>query len=167
MFLVIGKVAHHFLSNGYDAFVLISSVDAMRELGARLGSLLHKGDIVVLKGTLGAGKTALTQGIGKYLGIEDVTSPTFVIARTHKAGIPLIHVDAYRLLGNSTQSFEIDDLDLDTAREGAITVIEWGEEVATRLHEDYLLVSIEFGTEENDRIVTFQGYGQRWEGFSL
>jgi len=112
--------------------VLISSVDAMRELGVRLGSVLHKGDIVVLKGTLGAGKTALTQGIGKYLGIEEVTSPTFVIARTHKAAIPLIHVDAYRLLGNSTQSFEIDDLDLDTSREGAVTVIEWGEEVATR-----------------------------------
>jgi tRNA threonylcarbamoyladenosine biosynthesis protein TsaE len=147
--------------------VLISSIDAMRELGARLGSVLHKGDIVVLKGTLGAGKTALTQGIGKYLGIEDVTSPTFVIARTHKAGIPLIHVDAYRLLGNTTQSFEIDDLDLDTAREGAITVIEWGEEVATRLHEDYLLVSIEFGTDESDRVVTFQGHGIRWEGFSL
>jgi len=139
----------------------------MRELGARLGATLHKGDIVVLKGTLGAGKTAFTQGIGQYLGIVDVTSPTFVIARTHKARIPLIHVDAYRLLGNSTQSFEIDDLDLDTAREGAITVIEWGEEVATRLHEDYLLVSIEFGTEENDRVVTFQGHGQRWEGFSL
>ena len=66
MFLVIGKVAQHFLSNGYDAFVLISSVDAMRELGARLGATLHKGDIVVLKGTLGAGKTAFTQGIGKY-----------------------------------------------------------------------------------------------------
>jgi tRNA threonylcarbamoyladenosine biosynthesis protein TsaE len=139
----------------------------MRELGARLGAVLHKGDIVVLKGTLGAGKTALTQGIGRYLGIEDVTSPTFVIARTHKADIPLIHVDAYRLLGNTTQSFEIDDLDLDTAREGAITVIEWGEEVATRLHEDYLLVSIEFGTDENDRVVTFQGHGKRWEGFCL
>ena len=139
----------------------------MRELGARLGAKLQRGDIVVLKGSLGAGKTALTQGIGKYLGIEDVTSPTFVIARTHKATIPLIHVDAYRLLGNSTQNFEIDDLDLDTAREGAITVIEWGEEVATRLHEDFLLISIEFGASENDRIVEFQGYGERWEGFSL
>ena len=64
----------------------------MRELGARLGATLHKGDIVVLKGSLGAGKTALTQGIGKYLGIEDVTSPTFVIARTHKAAIPLIQI---------------------------------------------------------------------------
>lgn len=147
--------------------MLITSVDAMRELGARLGAKLQRGDIVVLKGSLGAGKTALTQGIGKYLGIEDVTSPTFVIARTHKSAIPLIHVDAYRLLGNSTQNFEIDDLDLDTAREGAITVIEWGEEVATRLHEDFLLVSIEFGADENDRIVEFQGYGKRWEGFSL
>lgn len=147
--------------------MLINSVDEMRDFGARLGATLRKGDIVVLKGTLGAGKTAMTQGIGRSLGIEDVTSPTFVIARTHKAAIPLIHVDAYRLLGNSTQSFEIDDLDLDTAREGAITVIEWGEEVAARLHEDYLLVSIEFGPQENERVVELHGHGQRWEGFSL
>jgi len=147
--------------------VLVKSVDAMRELGAKLASHLHAGDIVVLRGNLGAGKTALTQGIGKYLGIEDVTSPTFVIARSHKGAIPLIHVDAYRLLDAGNQSFEIDDLDLDTSRAGAITVIEWGEEVAARMQEDYLLVDISFGVNEDERQVSFIGHGKRWEGFSL
>ena len=139
----------------------------MRDLGARLATGLQPGDIVVLRGNLGAGKTAFTQGIGRQLGINDVTSPTFVISRTHKAKIPLIHVDAYRLLGNTSQNFEIDDLDLQTVRESAITVIEWGEEVATRLNEDYLLVDIAFGDKEDERIVEFQGRGQRWEGFKL
>ena len=139
----------------------------MRDLGARLAARLQAGDIIVLKGNLGAGKTALTQGIGQYLGITDITSPTFVISRTHKGKIPLIHVDAYRLLGSTKQDFEIDDLDLDTAREGAITVIEWGENVASRLQEDYLLVTIEFGEGEDDRIVEFTGHGKRWEGFNL
>lgn len=139
----------------------------MRDLGAKLASQLRPGDIIVLRGNLGAGKTAFTQGIGRQLGINDVTSPTFVISRTHKAKVPLIHVDAYRLLGSAAQSFEIDDLDLQTARESAITVIEWGEEVATRLNEDYLLVDIAFGVKEDERIVEFQGRGQRWEGFRL
>ena len=147
--------------------MLINSVTAMKDLGTLLASQLRAGDIVVLKGSLGAGKTALTQGIGKYLGINDVSSPTFVISRSHKGTIPLIHVDAYRLLGTSTQNFEIDDLDLDTAREGAITVIEWGEDVASRLHEDFLLVTIDFGSNENDRMVQFSGHGERWKGFTL
>ncbi len=147
--------------------MLVKSVDAMRELGSKLASRLHAGDIVVLRGNLGAGKTALTQGIGKYLGIEDVTSPTFVIARSHKGAIPLIHVDAYRLLDAGNQSFEIDDLDLDTSRAGAITVIEWGEEVAARMQEDYLLVDISFGVNEDEREVSLIGHGKRWEGFSL
>ncbi|MFM7491345.1 MAG: tRNA (adenosine(37)-N6)-threonylcarbamoyltransferase complex ATPase subunit type 1 TsaE [Actinomycetota bacterium] len=146
---------------------MINSVEAMRELGSQLASQLRPGDIVVLKGTLGAGKTALTQGIGKYLGISDITSPTFVISRTHQGKIPLIHVDAYRLLGGASQNFEIDDLDLDTSREGAITVIEWGEDVASRLHEDFLLINIEFGNDDNNRIVEFSGHGERWKGFVL
>ena len=147
--------------------MLINSVDAMRQFGSRLAATLRRGDIIVLKGNLGAGKTALTQGIGKYLGITDITSPTFVISRTHKGKIPLIHVDAYRLLGGAKQNFEIDDLDLETAREGAITVIEWGEDVASRLQEDYLLITIEFGPKEDDRTVEFSGHGKRWEGFTL
>lgn len=139
----------------------------MRDFGAELASHLQPGDIVVLRGNLGAGKTALTQGIGRFLGINDVTSPTFVISRSHKGRIPLIHVDAYRLLDSGAQGFEIDDLDLDTAREDAITVIEWGEEVAQRLHEDYLLIDITFGAGEDERLVTLSGHGKRWEGFQL
>jgi len=147
--------------------VLIESVEAMRDVGAKLATHLQSGDLMLLAGDLGAGKTALTQGIGRHLGISDVTSPTFVISRTHKAKIPLIHVDAYRLLGSTSQGFEIDDLDLQTARENAIMVIEWGEEVATRLHEDYLLVDITFGDKEDVRIVEFVGKGKHWESFQL
>ena len=88
----------------------------MREFGEALGKKLIAGDIIVLQGDLGAGKTALTQGIGKALGFSDITSPTFVISRVHEGPIPLIHVDAYRLLG-ANQNFEFDDLDLDTMRE--------------------------------------------------
>jgi tRNA threonylcarbamoyladenosine biosynthesis protein TsaE len=139
----------------------------MRQLGAKLSAHLKPGDLVVLRGNLGAGKTALTQGIGEFLGIKDVTSPTFVIARSHKGKIPLIHVDAYRLLDSGTNNFEIDDLDLDTSRAIAITVIEWGESVAARLNEDYLLIDISFGDEEDERNVEFIGHGDRWEGFSL
>ncbi len=139
----------------------------MRQLGAKLAAHLKPGDLVVLRGNLGAGKTALTQGIGEFLGIKDVTSPTFVIARSHKGKIPLIHVDAYRLLDSGTNNFEIDDLDLDTSRAGAITVIEWGESVAARLNEDYLLIDISFGNSEDERNVEFVGHGARWEGFSL
>lgn len=151
----------------YDSHVLIESVQAMHDLGATLAQQLIAGDIIVLRGNLGAGKTAFTQGIGRALEIKDVTSPTFVIARTHKGKIPLIHVDAYRLLDSGAQGFEIDDLDLDTSRAGAITVIEWGEEVATRMDEDYLLVDISFGDKENERVVEFLGHGARWSGFSL
>ncbi|MEN9542639.1 MAG: hypothetical protein RJB54_285 [Actinomycetota bacterium] len=147
--------------------MLINSVAEMRQLGAKLSAHLKPGDLVVLRGNLGAGKTALTQGIGEFLGIKDVTSPTFVIARSHKGKIPLIHVDAYRLLDSGTNNFEIDDLDLDTSRAIAITVIEWGESVAARLNEDYLLIDISFGDEEDERNVEFIGHGDRWEGFSL
>ncbi|MEY3156224.1 MAG: hypothetical protein RL257_244 [Actinomycetota bacterium] len=145
----------------------IDSPANMRQLGTKLATHLKPGDLVVLRGNLGAGKTALTQGIGEYLGIKDVTSPTFVIARSHKGKIPLIHVDAYRLLDSGTDNFEIDDLDLDTSRAGAITVIEWGESVAARLNEDYLLIDINFGQGEEERNVEFIGHGARWEGFSL
>jgi tRNA threonylcarbamoyladenosine biosynthesis protein TsaE len=139
----------------------------MRQLGAKLAAYLQPGDLVVLRGNLGAGKTALTQGIGEFLGVSDVTSPTFVIARTHKGNTPLIHVDAYRLLDSGTNNFEIDDLDLDTSRSSAITVIEWGEAVAARLNEDYLLIDISFGSSDEERNVEFIGHGARWQGFSL
>ena len=139
----------------------------MHQLGQKLSTHLRAGDLVLVNGPLGAGKTVLAQGVGAGLGITGITSPTFVISRVHKAVIPFIHVDAYRLLDSGAQGFEIDDLDLDTSRAGAITVIEWGEEVATRMDEDYLLVDISFGDKENERVVEFLGHGARWSGFSL
>lgn len=139
----------------------------MRELGAAIAEKLRAGDLIVLSGDLGAGKTALTQGIGLAIGINDVTSPTFVISRVHKGKIPLIHVDAYRLMGNKNANFEFDDLDLDTSIKDAITVIEWGDAVAPRLMDEYLLIKIEFGQGESERLVTAIGHGARWEGFSL
>ena len=145
----------------------VRSVEEMRELGKRLAEHLRAGDILVLSGPLGAGKTALTQGIGSHFGISGITSPTFVISRVHKGQIPLIHVDAYRLLTSPNSIFEFDDLDLDTARESAITVIEWGGEVGARFGEDYLEIVIEFGESENDRIIKLKSHGERWSGFQL
>jgi len=139
----------------------------MRDLGAAIAEKLRAGDLIVLSGDLGAGKTALTQGIGSALGINDVTSPTFVISRVHKGKIPLIHVDAYRLMGNKNTNVEFDDLDLDTSIKDAITVIEWGDAVAPRLMDEYLLIKIEFGAGDSERIVSATGHGLRWQGFTL
>lgn len=146
---------------------LVGSAEEMHELGKFIASKTEPGDLIVLKGPLGAGKTALTQGIGAGLGITGVTSPTFVIARVHKGRIPLIHVDAYRLLGNSNSNFEFDSLDLDTGREGAITVIEWGGDIATRFGEDFLEINIEFGEDEDERLIQVIPHGQRWAEFKL
>ncbi len=137
----------------------------MRSLGEQLSHQLQPGDIIVLHGPLGAGKTALTQGIGYGLEIKDITSPTFVISRVHQGKVRLNHVDAYRLLGAQQSAFEFDDLDIDI--ENAITVIEWGSGIVDRLHTDYLLVEIEFGSDENQRIVNVVGHGKRWQGFHL
>ncbi|MBM3720527.1 MAG: tRNA (adenosine(37)-N6)-threonylcarbamoyltransferase complex ATPase subunit type 1 TsaE [Actinobacteria bacterium] len=139
----------------------------MRELGQFIASKTKAGDLVVLSGPLGAGKTALTQGIGAGLGIIGITSPTFVISRVHKGEIPLIHVDAYRLLGSAKTTFEFDDLDLDTGRESAVTVIEWGGEVGARFGEDFLEILIEFGASDDERNVSAIPHGKRWEGFTL
>ncbi|WP_030160378.1 tRNA (adenosine(37)-N6)-threonylcarbamoyltransferase complex ATPase subunit type 1 TsaE [Glycomyces sp. NRRL B-16210] len=113
------------------------------EFGLRLAALLRAGDLVILTGPLGAGKTALTQGIGAGLGVEGrITSPTFVIARSHRAGeagVPLVHVDAYRL----EHLDELDDLDLDADVEAAVTVVEWGAGLAERLAESHLEIAIE------------------------
>lgn len=145
----------------------ISSPAAMREFGARLGAQLRAGDLIVLQGPLGTGKTALTQGIGSALGFDQVTSPTFVISRVHNGKLPLIHVDAYRLLGNQNLAFEFDDLDLATQRESAVTVIEWGAEVALRLGEDYLLLDITYGNSEDERIIKVSKFGARWDEVKL
>ena len=146
-------------------FTITHEQDTAR-VAAALVPLLRGGSMIGMSGDLGAGKTALTQGIGAALGFSDITSPTFVISRIHQGEIPLIHVDAYRLLG-ANQNFEFDDLDLDSARESAITVIEWGGDIAVRLSEEYLLISITFGANEESRIIQSEGRGLRWQGFTL
>ena len=145
----------------------IYSPAAMREFGASLGAQLRAGDLIVLQGPLGAGKTALTQGIGSALGFDQITSPTFVISRVHSGKLPLIHVDAYRLLGSPSSAFEFDDLDLATQRESAVTVIEWGAEVALRLGEDYLLLDIAYGKSDDARTIKVSKFGDRWSAVNL
>lgn len=137
----------------------------MRELGNRIGLQSRAGDVILLNGPLGAGKTVLVQGIGQALGITEVTSPTFVISRIHKAPLPLIHVDVYRLLEAGKASLYLDDLDLDSPREESVTVIEWGGEESARLSDERLEIVID--RSEEIREVTFIPVGSRWSGFSL
>ena len=145
--------------------VHIVTPDEMFQLGRSIGARLLPGDLLVLNGPLGAGKTLLTQGIGEAFGITGITSPTFVISRVHKGRIPFIHVDAYRLMISENPILSFDDLDLDTEREKAITVVEWGGDLATRLSDERLEISIDRRSET--RVVRAVGFGARWEGFSL
>ena len=142
----------------------------MQELGRRLAAVLRPGDLVVLSGDLGAGKTTLTQGIGAGLGVRGaVTSPTFVIARVHPSladGPPLVHVDAYRL-GSLD---EVDDLDLDASLELSVTVVEWGEGMVEGLAADRLEVVLHraHADEEGElRRVLLRPVGARWAGVRL
>jgi tRNA threonylcarbamoyladenosine biosynthesis protein TsaE len=134
---------------------LVTPADTER-LGWAVGERLCPGDVVVLSGPLGAGKTVLARGIGGGLGVRGpVTSPTFVIAREHPPlpggrGVPLVHVDAYRLGGMA----ELDDLDLDTDLLAAAVVVEWGEGMAERLSEEHLLIRLHRpGNGDEDRRV--------------
>ncbi len=134
-------------------------------LGQKLGTHLRAGDLILLNGPLGAGKTVLVQGIGAALGFNEVTSPTFVISRIHKGPLSLIHVDAYRLLEGGNAALYFDDLDLDTPRESAVTVIEWGGAESARLSDDRLEIDIDRSDEERE--VTVRAIGPRWTGFEL
>ncbi|WP_425470634.1 tRNA (adenosine(37)-N6)-threonylcarbamoyltransferase complex ATPase subunit type 1 TsaE [Saccharothrix australiensis] len=124
----------------------LPKVEDTEEFGRRLGGLVRGGDLLLLAGPLGAGKTALVRGLADGLGVNGrVSSPTFVIARVHDPapggrGVPLVHVDAYRLGGRLD---ELDDLDLDTDLVDAVVAVEWGEGVAERLSEDHLLIKLE------------------------
>lgn len=142
------------MSTTTTAAVELPTADDTTALGRRLGAALAAGDLVVLAGPLGAGKTCLAAGIGDGLGVEGpVTSPTFVIAREHPSradgrGLPLVHVDAYRLggvgaAGPAAVAAELDDLDLDTDLTHAVVVIEWGEGVAEHLAAEHLTVRLE------------------------
>lgn len=155
---------------------IVQTPEAMDALGRQLGSRLRAGDLIVLIGPLGAGKTTLTRGIGASLGVRGpVTSPTFVLARTHPSlvgGPPLVHVDAYRL-GSAA---ELDDLDIDFA--GSVVVVEWGDGLLDGVSEDWLEVRIErpmgeaaldSGAAVDDapvetRQVAITGVGKRWAG---
>ena len=143
----------------------ISTAQDMFGLGQQLGAQLRAGDLILLNGPLGAGKTVLVQGIGSALGFNEVTSPTFVISRIHKGTLSLIHVDAYRLLESGNAALYLDDLDLDTPRESAVTVIEWGGEESARLSDDRL--EIEIDRTDDEREVTIRAVGPRWAGFKL
>ena len=153
----------------------VSTPEAMHELGLKISSLLQAGDLVVLTGPLGAGKTTLTRGVGEGLtAIGNVSSPTFVIARTHKredGGPVLVHVDAYRLGG----PLELDDLDIDYAN--SIVLVEWGKGMTDNLVESWLEIviererAIEHAADDADgtdpRTVTIFGFGPRWEGVTI
>jgi tRNA threonylcarbamoyladenosine biosynthesis protein TsaE len=142
----------------------ISSAIEMHELGARVGAQLKAADVILLNGALGAGKTVLVQGIAHALGISGVTSPTFVISKIYDAPLPLIHVDVYRLLESNKAALFLDDLDLDTDRENAVTVIEWGGAESARLSDERLEITIDRSDEV--RNVSFNCVGKRWAGFS-
>ena len=131
-----------------------------RALGRDLAGLLQAGDLVVLVGPLGAGKTALTQGIGEGLGVrEPVTSPTFVIARVHTGGrLPLVHVDAYRLGGVA----DVDDLDLDASTEDSVTVVEWGQGLVEQLADEHLEVRLD-RRDDDVRVAQLEPHGGSWE----
>ncbi|MBD8868543.1 tRNA (adenosine(37)-N6)-threonylcarbamoyltransferase complex ATPase subunit type 1 TsaE [Nocardioides donggukensis] len=147
----------------------LATADDVRDFGERLAGLLRAGDLLLLSGDLGAGKTTLTQGIGAGLGVRgQITSPTFVISRVHPgldSGPPLVHVDAYRLGGID----ELDDLDLDTSLTEAVTVVEWGEDVAESLADERLEIRIvrapggEQSLDDHDpRDLVLQPVGLRW-----
>lgn len=147
----------------------VPTADDMDTLGRRLAALLRPGDLVLLNGELGAGKTALTQGIGSGLLIRGpVISPTFVLARVHPPlgeGPALVHVDAYRLASQA----EVDDLDLEVTLADSVTVVEWGAGVAEHLSDDRLDVLIERSDDPMDdtRLVSVVAVGCRWAAVDL
>ena len=152
-----------------DVELAVPTADDMRTLGERLAEVVQAGDLVVLSGDLGAGKTTLTQGLGARLGVRGaVTSPTFVIARVHPStvgGPPLVHVDAYRLGGVA----EVDDLDLDASLDESVTVVEWGTDKVEDLAESRLEVVISRSHDSDDetRHVALRAVGPRWAGTDL
>jgi tRNA threonylcarbamoyladenosine biosynthesis protein TsaE len=143
--------------------ITVPTAEDMHQLGVNLSAHLRAGDLVLVNGPLGAGKTVLAQGVGAGLGVAGITSPTFVISRVHKAAVPFIHVDAYRLVDSENPNLYLDDLDLDIA--GSITLIEWGGAESARLSEDRLEITID--RSDDVRKVEITPIGSRWAGFAL
>jgi tRNA threonylcarbamoyladenosine biosynthesis protein TsaE len=142
--------------------IRLATVDDTRDFGRRLATVLRPGDLVLLSGPLGAGKTALAQGIGAGLRVRgDVTSPTFVIARVHRGPVPMVHADAYRLGDRPDPRLEIDDLDLDASAEEAVTVVEWGEGLVEHLNDEHLQVRID-RRDDDTRVVDLVPRGGDW-----
>jgi tRNA threonylcarbamoyladenosine biosynthesis protein TsaE len=142
--------------------ITLTTVDDTREFGHRLAAVLRRGDLVLLTGPLGAGKTAMAQGIGAGLGVRGpITSPTFVIARVHKGPTPLVHADLYRLGAAADPRAEIDDLDLDASADEAVTVVEWGEGLVEQLNDAYLQIRIE-RRDDDTRVVDLVPHGGDW-----
>ena len=151
--------------------VTLADLAATQALGARLAVALRAGDLVVLSGPLGAGKTSLTQGVGRALGVRGaVTSPTFVLARRHAGPLVLVHVDVYRLRGDGRQVVHLDDLDLDDELPHVVTVVEWGEGLVEDLSPDRLHVELAHaargdvtpGLVSDRRTARVRAVGQRW-----
>lgn len=140
---------------------VLDDASAMHEFGRRLGAHLRAGDLVVLTGPLGAGKTTLTQGIAAGMHVQGaVTSPTFVIARVHPAsvgGADLVHVDAYRLGG----TVEVEDLDLDASVDDSVTVVEWGEGLVDGLRDEMLVVTIAPHGSSDESVTSYLAAGDR------
>ena len=136
---------------------LINSVDEMRAFGHEIAKKLKAGDLLLLSGPLGSGKTALTQGLGEALGFKNITSPTFVISKIYKGHPNLLHVDAYRLQGEASALF--DDLDLESYLASSITVVEWGEGLVDRISDKFLEIRLDFGDGEGQRILEVVDHG--------
>jgi tRNA threonylcarbamoyladenosine biosynthesis protein TsaE len=142
--------------------VKLATVADTQAFGRRLAGILRPGDLVLLTGPLGAGKTALVQGIGAGLGVQDaITSPTFVIARVHRGRVPLVHADAYRLGDKPDPRAEIDDLDLDASADDAVTVVEWGDGLVEQLNDEYLRVRID-RLDDDTRVIELTPHGGDW-----
>jgi tRNA threonylcarbamoyladenosine biosynthesis protein TsaE len=145
--------------------ISIDSVAQMHQFGAKIGTKLRSGDVVVLTGELGSGKTTLTQGIATAFGVTSITSPTFVISRIHKGEPNFIHIDAYRLIGNNLNAFA--DLDFESYLKNSVFVIEWGSDFVSTLTEQFLEIVIKQGESEDSRVVTLIPTGDRWAGLEL
>ena len=163
--------APHNAAEPLSVSITVNSPEQMGELGCRLAKLLRAGDLVMLTGELGAGKTTLTRGLGEGLGVRGaVTSPTFVIARVHPSlgeGPPLVHVDAYRLGGGLD---DMEDLDLDVSLPESVIVVEWGEGKVEELSDDRLSIVIHRAvgdTTDEVRHVAVTGLGARWADVEL